>query len=224
MTIPSSYRNGLFKTWKRTMHPSPLNSHPPPSRVLSNARRMLRHGVLAGNFSFNLKKGAAMRIQRNSSSLITSGLLSFLLFISFSNAKADDANTAATPVEGQANTLTASGTAPGVSELPEVKVTAHGIDQAAAFDEMHDSLNKVNVLSQDQINQTPAKSVAQAAEQLPGVGLIHDTSEPRFITIRGTDPNLDILTFNETIIPSYDEASRSVDRKSTRLNSSHLGI
>ena len=123
------------------------------------------------------------------------------------HVKADTAM--ATPVEGQGNSLSAAAT--GVSELPEVTVKAKGIDQAAAFDQMHDSLNKVNVLSQDQINQTPAKTVAQAAEQLPGVGLLHDTSEPRYISIRGTDPNLDIVTFNETIIPSYDEAARSVD-------------
>jgi TonB-dependent receptor len=135
-----------------------------------------------------------------------------LLFILNQNAKADEAAAApaatpAAPMEGQGNTMTAT----GVSELPEVKVTAHGIDQAAAFDQMHDSLNKVNILSQDQINQTPAKTVAQAAEQLPGVGTQHDTSEPRYIDIRGTDSNLNIVTFNETIIPSYDEASRSVD-------------
>lgn len=131
-----------------------------------------------------------------------------LLFAVVSNVKADEA-AATTPVEGQSNTFSA--TATGVSELPEVTVKAKGIDQAAAFDQMHDSLNKVNILSQDQINQTPAKNVAQAAEQLPGVGTQHDTSEARYITIRGTDTNFDIVTFNETLIPSYDEAARSVD-------------
>jgi len=138
----------------------------------------------------------------------------FCILISSTNVSADTA----APVEGQANSApadsqgnTMSASVTGVSELPEVTVKAKGIDQAAAFDQMHDSLNKVNILSQDQINQTPAKTVAQAAEQLPGVGLLHDTSEARYITIRGTDPNLDIITFNETIIPSYDEAARSVD-------------
>ncbi len=111
--------------------------------------------------------------------------------------------------DSQGDTLSASTTA--VSELPEITVKAHGIDQAQSFDEMHDSLNKVNILSQDQINQTPAKTVAQAAQQLPGVGVQHDTGEPRYIDIRGTDSNLNIITFNNTIIPSYDEAARSVD-------------
>ncbi len=149
-----------------------------------------------------------MRIQWTVSPLLAFGLFLISSFMLSSNAKADDA-TMPTPVEGQANTFAAAVT--GVSELPEVTVKARGIDQAAAFDQMHDSLNKVNILSQDQINQTPAKTVAQASQQLPGVGVQHDTGEPRYISIRGTDSNLDIVTFNETLIPSYDDSSRSVD-------------
>jgi len=164
-----------------------------------------------------------MRIKQNASQLLTSVLFSFLLLMFSSRAKADtiaatpvdgeastlSADSAATPVESQTNTQSAAIT--GVSELPEVTVKAKGIDQAAAFDQMHDSLNKVNILSQDQINQTPAKTVAQASQQLPGVGVQHDTGEPRYISIRGTDSNLDIVTFNDTLIPSYDDSSRSVD-------------
>lgn len=155
---------------------------------------------------FDLRKELVMQMKRGSSNPLARVLFSFSLLMFISNAKADEVAT--TPVDAQANTLSA-GTS--VSTLPEVTVTGKGIDQAAAFDQMHDSLNKVNVLSQDQIKQTPAKSVAQAAEQMPGVGLSHDTSEARYLSIRGTDPDFDIITFNQTIIPSYDKASRSVD-------------
>ena len=148
-----------------------------------------------------------MRIKLRVSDLMAKMFFSFILLLSYSNAKGQVAST--TPMEGQGNTTSAA--VSGVSELPEVTVKAKGIDQAAAFDQMHDSLNKVNILSQDQINQTPAKTVAQAAQQLPGVGVQHDTGEPRYITIRGTDPTLDIVTFNDVLIPSYDDASRSVD-------------
>ncbi len=148
-----------------------------------------------------------MRIKLRVSDLMAKMFFFFILLLSYSNAKGQVAST--TPMEGQGNTMSAA--VSGVSELPEVTVKAKGIDQAAAFDQMHDSLNKVNILSQDQINQTPAKTVAQAAQQLPGVGVQHDTGEPRYITIRGTDPTLDIVTFNDVLIPSYDDASRSVD-------------
>ena len=89
-------------------------------------------------------------------------------------------------------------------------VKATGLSQAAAFNTMHDSLIKVNVLSQDQINDTPARSVGEAAQEIPGASIRHDTGEPRFILIRGTDPNLDTLTFHNTILPSYEPAARSV--------------
>ncbi|HTC22226.1 MAG TPA: TonB-dependent receptor plug domain-containing protein, partial [bacterium] len=149
-----------------------------------------------------------MRFQQGRFGLLALVMFS-LLFMSAPKAKADEATPVATTVEGEGNTMSAAVT--GVSELPEVTVKAKGIDQAQAFDEMHDSLNKVNILSQDQINQTPAKTVAQAAQQLPGVGVQHDTGEPRYISIRGTDSNLDIVTFHDTLIPSYDDSSRSVD-------------
>ncbi len=148
-----------------------------------------------------------MRIKRFGSILSTQVLFTLFFLMFAPIAKADMATTA--PADAQSNTLSASVT--GVSELPEVTVKAHGIDQAQSFDEMHNSLNKVNILSQDQIDQTPAKTVAQAAQQLPGVGVQHDTGEPRYISIRGTDSTLDIITFNDTLIPSYDDSTRSVD-------------
>ena len=147
-----------------------------------------------------------MKLNRGRFGFFATVLFSLLFMVP--QAKAD------MPADAQGNTTNAATTpttATGVSELPEVTVKAKGVDQAAAFDQMHNSINKVNVLSQDQINQTPAKSVAQAAEQLPGVGLSHDTSEARYLSIRGTDPDFDIITFNDAIIPSYDKAGRSVD-------------
>ena len=120
------------------------------------------------------------------------------------NGRANAADSSGPAAAAASNSATAeslgdSGTA--ASELSTVVVKAAGISQEAAFDAMHDSLIKVNVLSQDQINDTPAKSVGQAAQEIPGASIRHDTGEPRFILIRGTDPNLDTLTFNN-VYPS----------------------
>jgi TonB-dependent receptor len=97
-----------------------------------------------------------------------------------------------------------------VSELSPVVVKATGISQEAAFDKMHDSLNKVNVLSEDQIDQTPAMTVGEAVQELPGVGVQHDESEPVFMEIRGMDENLNIITYDGVNIPSYDAGQRAV--------------
>lgn len=135
-----------------------------------------------------------------------SGLLS--LALSAKPLAADEAAPAA--VSPAASNESKGDTLPAASELDAVVVKAKGLSQAAAFNQMHDSFNKVNVLSKDQIDQTPAKTVAQAVQQLPGVGVQHDEGEPIFMQIRGTDQNLNVITFNNTLIPSFVPSERAV--------------
>jgi TonB-dependent receptor len=99
------------------------------------------------------------------------------------------------------------------SQLPTVVVTATTaprLDQASAFDEQHDSSNEIDILSYQNIQQTPVKTIGQAVQQLPGVSVQHDTSEPRFAQIRGTDANLNIITYNGVVLPSYFPGFRAV--------------
>jgi outer membrane cobalamin receptor len=84
------------------------------------------------------------------------------------------------------------------------------LDQAAAYDTEQNSIYQLNVLSQQAIQQTPAKTVGQAVAMLPGVGLKHDTGEPRFAQIRGTDENLNTLLYNGVVLPSYFPGYRAV--------------
>jgi len=100
--------------------------------------------------------------------------------------------------------------ATSAEELTTVVVKAKGLSQAAAFDQMHDSLGKLNVLSEDQIAQTPFKVVGQAVQELPGVGVQHDEGMPLFMQIRGTDENLNIITYNNTLIPSFVPSQSAV--------------
>ena len=84
------------------------------------------------------------------------------------------------------------------------------LDQAAAYDTEQTATYQLNVLSQQAIQQTPAKTVGQAVAMLPGVGLQHDTGEPRFAQIRGTDENLNTLLYNGVVLPSYFPGYRAV--------------
>jgi TonB-dependent receptor len=84
------------------------------------------------------------------------------------------------------------------------------LDQAAAYDTEQQATYQLNVLSQQAIQQTPAKTVGQAVAMLPGVGLQHDTGEPRFAQIRGTDENLNTLLYNGVVLPSYFPGYRAV--------------
>jgi TonB-dependent receptor len=98
-------------------------------------------------------------------------------------------------------------------ELSSIVVTgteATPLDQAAAFEQQHNATNEQNVLSEQNIEETPVKTVGQAVQQLPGVSVQHDTGEPRFAQIRGTDSNLNIITYNGVVLPSYFPGYRAV--------------
>src|ERR1700730_12862961 len=98
-------------------------------------------------------------------------------------------------------------------ELSSIVVTgteATPLDQAAAFEQQHNATNKQNVLSEQNIEETPVKTVGQAVQQLPGVSVQHDTGEPRFAQIRGTDANLNIIKYNGVVLPSYFPGFRAV--------------
>jgi outer membrane receptor for ferrienterochelin and colicin len=95
------------------------------------------------------------------------------------------------------------------SQLPTVVVTGtvDPLSQDTAFDEQHNAPNEIDILSWQNIQQTPAKTIGQAVQQLPGVSVQHDTGEPRFAQIRGTDANLNIIKYNGVVLPSYSRDS-----------------
>jgi TonB-dependent receptor len=98
------------------------------------------------------------------------------------------------------------------SQLPTVVVTGtvDPLSQDTAFDEQHNAPNEIDILSWQNIQQTPAKTIGQAVQQLPGVSVQHDTGEPRFAQIRGTDANLNIIKYNGVVLPSYFPGFRAV--------------
>src|SRR3984893_3672880 len=98
------------------------------------------------------------------------------------------------------------------SQLPTVVVTGtvDPLSQDTAFDEQHNAPNEIDILSCQNIQQTPAKTIGQAVQQLPGVSVQHDTGEPRFAQIRGTDANLNIIKYNGVVLPSYFPGFRAV--------------
>jgi TonB-dependent Receptor Plug Domain len=99
----------------------------------------------------------------------------------------------------------------GQSELPTVVVTGEmPLDQASAYDQQHEASNEIDILSRQTIDQTSVKTVGQAVQWLPGVSVQHDTGEPRFAQIRGTDANLNIITYNGVVLPSYFPGYRAV--------------
>ena len=140
--------------------------------------------------------------------LLTTSL--FVLLIANSSAQSTGdpgSDPSATPSTEEA---TSKPKGQALSSVVVTGITAPRLDQGSAFNVQQDAPNELNILSQQNIEQTPAKTVGQAVQQLPGVSVQHDTSEPRFAQIRGTDANLNIITYNGVVLPSYFPGFRAV--------------
>lgn len=67
-----------------------------------------------------------------------------------------------------------------------------------------------SVLTRDAVGQFPDQNVAEAVRRAPGVNVLDDQGEGRFIAVRGLDPNLNSASINGARVPSPESDVRSV--------------
>jgi len=67
-----------------------------------------------------------------------------------------------------------------------------------------------SVLTRDSIGQFPDQNVAESLRRLPGVNVLADQGEGRFVSVRGLDPELNAASINGTRIPAPESDVRSV--------------
>lgn len=67
-----------------------------------------------------------------------------------------------------------------------------------------------SVLTRDAIGQFPDQNVAESLRRLPGVNILNDQGEGRFIALRGLDPNLNSASINGARVPAPEADTRSV--------------
>ncbi|WP_374990383.1 TonB-dependent receptor [Sphingosinicella sp. LHD-64] len=66
------------------------------------------------------------------------------------------------------------------------------------------------VLTRDAIGQFPDQNVAEALRRAPGVNILNDQGEGRFVSVRGLDPNLNAASINGNRVPAPEADVRSV--------------
>jgi len=59
-----------------------------------------------------------------------------------------------------------------------------------------------SVLTRDAVGQFPDQNVAESLRRLPGVNVLNDQGEGRFVSVRGLDPNLNSASINGARVPS----------------------
>ncbi|MBZ6379134.1 TonB-dependent receptor [Pacificimonas flava] len=67
-----------------------------------------------------------------------------------------------------------------------------------------------SVLTRDAIGQFPDQNVAESIRRLPGINVLNDQGEGRFVAVRGLDPNLNSTSVNGVRVPSPESDIRAV--------------
>jgi len=67
-----------------------------------------------------------------------------------------------------------------------------------------------SILTRDSIGQFPDQNAAEAMRRAPGVNILNDQGEGRFVAVRGLDPSLNAASLNGVRVPAPEADSRSV--------------
>ncbi|HEY4367154.1 MAG TPA: TonB-dependent receptor [Steroidobacteraceae bacterium] len=93
--------------------------------------------------------------------------------------------------------------------VEEVFVVGSRAAQAAALNTERRAAGVTNVVSSDQIGRFPDENAAEAARRLPGVSIVTNRGEGRFVSIRGAEPSFVGVAVDGVNLPNQ-EGDRSV--------------
>ncbi|MEL6238775.1 MAG: TonB-dependent receptor [Pseudomonadota bacterium] len=91
-----------------------------------------------------------------------------------------------------------------------ILVIGQGASQASALSRKRASDVVSDVLTRDAIGQFPDQNVAESLRRLPGINVLNDQGEGRFVAVRGLDPNLNATSINGVRIPAPEGDIRAV--------------
>lgn len=89
-------------------------------------------------------------------------------------------------------------------------VVGQAANQASALSRQRAADGVQSVLTRDAIGQFPDQNVAESLRRLPGLNILNDQGEGRFVSVRGLDPELNAASLNGVRIPAPESDVRSV--------------
>lgn len=111
--------------------------------------------------------------------------------------------------EGTVNLAVKMGVA-GEDDENTILVIGQYANQASSLSRQRESDGVSSVLTRDAIGQFPDQNVAKSVRRLPGVNVLNDQGEGRFVSIRGLDPELNSSSLNGVRLPSPESDIRAV--------------
>ncbi|MGB3469327.1 MAG: TonB-dependent receptor [Erythrobacter sp.] len=91
-----------------------------------------------------------------------------------------------------------------------ILVIGQSAAQASALSRKRAADGVSDVLTRDAIGQFPDQNVAESLRRLPGINVLNDQGEGRFVAVRGLDPNLNATSINGVRIPAPEGDIRAV--------------
>jgi TonB-dependent receptor len=98
----------------------------------------------------------------------------------------------------------------GVVQLKGVEIKGLRVGQNKAHNIQKTSDNILNVVSQEQMLRLPDLNTAEILQRIPGVSIVRDQGEGRYVQIRGTDARLTSISVNGEKIIAPDAGQRYV--------------
>jgi TonB-dependent receptor len=92
----------------------------------------------------------------------------------------------------------------------DVLVTGQRANLASSLTRQRNADGVESVLTRDSIGQFPDQNAAEAIRRAPGVNVLNDQGEGRFVAVRGLDPSLNAASLNGVRVPSPEADTRSV--------------
>ena len=95
-------------------------------------------------------------------------------------------------------------------ELETVLVVGQRANLSSSLSRQRAADEVQSVLTRDAIGQFPDQNVAEAVRRAPGINVLNDQGEGRFIAVRGLDPGLNAASINGVRVPAPEADVRSV--------------
>lgn len=112
-------------------------------------------------------------------------------------------------------TVAATGTVEGDFALAgigggDILVVGQAANMSSALSRQRAADGVESVLTRDAIGQFPDQNIAESLRRLPGVNILNDQGEGRFVSVRGLDPDLNSTSLNGVRLPAPESDVRSV--------------
>lgn len=121
-----------------------------------------------------------------------------------------DSDPAAAQPASQEEAQEAVGEEQGATTLDAVSVTGYQAANEAVVNAKYTNQNISDSVGTDEIGSVPDFNLAESMQRVAGVSTAQDNGEDRFTIVRGFKPDYNFTTIDGLVLPSTDNASRSV--------------